>query len=104
MRLPENESAISMLIQYIGDNYFEPRKNWPPDIFEEHIYERAAANEILQLLLDNPEDLPSWIVQQYYDKVSYYWAISGEGSRQEMIFSIAILVADDILHNVICYA
>ena len=42
MRLPENESAISMLIQYIGDNYFEPRKNWPPDIFEEHIYERAA--------------------------------------------------------------
>ena len=36
MRLPENESAISMLIQYIGDNYFEPRKNWSPDIFEEH--------------------------------------------------------------------
>ena len=41
MRLPENESAISMLIQYISDNYFEPRKNWPPDIFEEHMQMRS---------------------------------------------------------------
>lgn len=101
MRNPENEAAITTLSYHIDRCYFEPHSKWPKEIIEENAYERAAAFEILQLLIDHPEDDPRNIVEDYYDKVSYYWAISEEGSRQEMIFSTAILVADDILHNII---
>lgn len=101
MRNPTNEAAIQMLIYHIDRCYFEPHSKWPYDTIEEHAYERAAALEILQILIDNPDDDPQTLVEAYYDKVSYYWAVSKEDSKQDTIFSTAILVADDILHNII---
>lgn len=104
MRCLANEIAIDLLMDHINTCYFEPHSKWPAEVIEEHAYERTAAFDILQLLQDNPDDFPSCVVEAYYDKVSYYWAISEEGSRQELRFSIAILVASDVLDNIIPYA
>ena len=101
MRNPSNEAAIQMLLYHIDRCYFEPHTKWPLEQIEECAYERAAALEILQILIDHPEDEPTWLIEAHYDKVSYYWASSEEGSKQELLFSTAILVTDDILHNII---
>ena len=101
MRNPSNEVAISLIAHHIDMCYFEPRGKWPKEELEYRAYERAAAFEILQILIDHPEDEPAWLIEDFYNKVSYFWASSKEDSRQSEMFSTAIIVADDILHNII---
>lgn len=101
MRNPSNEAAIRLLLFHIDRCYFEPYGKWPREELQYRSYERAAAYEILQILLDHPEDEPAWLIEDFYNKVSYYWASAPEDSKQSEMFSTAIIVADDILQNII---
>ena len=101
MRNPENEAGINAILNVIDSWYFEPEACWPREVFEEHSQQRWAINEILQVLIDNPEDPADWLIENFRDRMVYCWALAEEDDRKSMLFCTAISVAEDILEDII---
>lgn len=91
-----NEEAILAIIKYIDECLFEPANNWPKNWFNQRTYSRWAANEILELVIDNPLTQPSMVIDEFLVKMSYYSCMS-ENQNINIIFSTAVDTAEDIL-------
>jgi len=69
--------------------------NWPLCYFNQRSYSRWAANEILELVMDNPFSTPIDIIEEFIIKMDYFSCIDLSTS---LIFSIAKDTAEDILY------
>lgn len=91
-----NEEAAQAITDYIEEYLFEPDANWPKSWFNQRTYSRWAANEILELIIDNPLTSPMIIIDEFLIKMSYYSCMS-ENQNISIIFSTAVDTAEDIL-------
>lgn len=91
-----NKEAAQAIIDYIAEYLFEPDANWPKSWFNQRTYSRWAANEILELIIDNPLTSPMIIIDEFLVKMSYYSCVS-ENQNVNIIFSTAVDTAEDIL-------
>ena len=91
-----NEIAIQEVKLYIEECLFEPRYNWPADIFEERSYSRWAAFEIIQRLMDQPFVSPILIIEGFMYEMASRSHIEEDLSKDHM-FQIARDTAEDIL-------
>lgn len=89
--------AAEKLMAYIDEHFIEPHSTWNEEIFEELVYSRWAAEQILQLLMDRPFESPEVVVECFLLKmVLYSW--SSKSEKQARIYSIAEDAAEEILY------
>lgn len=88
------ELSVKIISDYIEDCLFEPRSNWPVEIFEERAVERWAAFEILKRV-KNSFRRPDIVIEEFLLEVHGYYNIS-ENPKNEKSFSIACEVAEEI--------
>lgn len=91
-----NEDAAIVIINYMEENLFEPKQNWPKDEFYRRSYSRWAANEILELVLKHPFDAAHSLIEGFFFQMLYFSHLSKSESAN-LIFSIAMETAEDIL-------
>ena len=91
-----NEDAALLIIEYMENYLFEPRKNWPAYWFEQRSFQRWAANEILELIMDHPLDSPDLIIDGFQLKMILFSCMT-QSTKASQIFSIARETAESIL-------
>lgn len=101
------ETAISVIQEYMDENFFEPGRNWPKYEFFERSCSRWAADEIIRRLIDETEKLPPYIsgqepnppigvIHEFINELTYY-SEYGEDKGKQAMFSIAKEAAIDII-------
>ena len=89
-----NEAVISILQGYIDEHLFEPACNWPKCYFDERLYSRWIANEILERVKQQPSTPPIIIIADLINELN---ECAGVNENTEELFYIAINAAEDIL-------
>ena len=88
--------AIQVIREYIDEYLFEPRNNWPSDIFEERAYARWAAFELINRIMDNPKEEPEKVIAKFlFDAIRL--SNRTVNSEKARIFRIARDVAEEII-------
>jgi hypothetical protein len=85
-----------LVIQYIEDKLPPPQIEWGRREFDQRIYERWAADEILGLLLNRGRKDPIAVVEGYF--LSIVAATSTCMDNKKLIFSSAVHTAEAILN------
>ena len=88
-----NDEAITTIFRYLEEYLFEPMKNWPKDEFEKRSYERWAAYEIIESLMDNPFTTADMVIDEFILKMICFAHLAKEQKQQ---FILAIDVAETI--------
>lgn len=89
--------AAELLMAYINEHFVDPPSTWNEHLFEELVYSRWAADQILYLLMDRPFEPPESVVECFLLKMALYsWSCKSE--KQARIYSIAEDTAEEILH------
>lgn len=91
-----NEGAIVAICDYMDECLFEPAPNWPRHHFEQRVYARWAAKEILDRILAKPQELAVDVVDGFAFEMAQY-AYMADGTKQGVIFSTAAETAEDLL-------
>ena len=92
-----SEAATRLIITYMEECLFEPKACWPKYWFEQRVYSRWAASEILELIMDHPLTPPDEVVYEFILKMVIYSEIT-ESKEKRFIFSTAMDTAEDILN------
>lgn len=103
-----NESAISVIQEYIDKHLFEPGSNWPESYFDERSYSRWAAYEIQGRIYEEILRLPPHmtgrepkspidIILEFINDMENYSCFRDD-EKPNLIFSIAKDSAKDILY------
>lgn len=88
-----NDEAVTTIFRYLEEYLFEPMKNWPKDEFEKRSYERWAAYEIIESLMDNPFTTADMVIDEFILKMICFANLAKEKKQQ---FILAIDVAETI--------
>ena len=91
-----DERVISAIEDYMFD-LFEPGRNWPKYEFNKRSYERWAAKEILKRIQQHPEIPAINLVEEYVLMTDEFSGIEHDERNDSFIFSVAHVVATDIL-------
>ena len=89
-------NAAEIVAKYIQTNLSAPQIEWGRREFDQRIYERWAAEEILGLLLNSGERDPVAVVDGYL--LGIIAATSVCLDNKKLIFSSAIHTAEEILN------
>lgn len=92
-----NESTVRLIIAYMEECLFEPKACWPKYWFEQRVYSRWAASEILELIMDHPLTPPDEVVYGFVLKMVIY-SEATESKEKRFIFSTAMDTAVDVLN------
>lgn len=95
-----HSKEISAVREYIDNSFFSPARNWPEHYFNERVYSRWAANEILLQIENSIELPPCKVVEKFIVKMDYFLWLK-EDTNHEFIFSIARDTGYDILDMLI---
>lgn len=87
--------AVNLIVQYIEKELSIPQIEWGRREFDQRIYERWAAENILQGLLDNYSQNPEDVVYGYLLSIISQTASCVDNKK--LIFSSAIHTAETIL-------
>ena len=87
--------AAELVVKYIETSLPPPQIEWGRREFDQRIYERWAAEEILSLLLNRGEKDPVELIDGYL--LSIVSATSTCVDNKKLIFSSAIHTAEEIL-------
>ena len=88
-----NDEAITMILKYLEECLFEPKRNWPRSEFDRRSYSRWAVNEILELLMDHPFTPADIVIDEFIIKMCYFSHLNKKGDQR---FMFAIDIAEDI--------
>jgi hypothetical protein len=88
------DAAIPIIENYIFNNLFEPKIEWNDYEFKKRAYQRWAAYEICNRIMDRYADDPIDVIEDFIFKWSAY---CGDNRAHEFIFSTATEVANEIL-------
>lgn len=91
-----NELAVDRLLNYIDAYLFAPEISWDSYQFEERSYERWAAFELLERMMDHPLEDPETLVEEFVFMVDLYSRLHKD-SKTSFIFTTAKETAEDIL-------
>lgn len=89
-------NAAEIVAKYIQARLPPPQLEWGRREFDQRIYERWAADEILGLLLDLGEKDPIEVVDGYL--LTLVSATATSMDNKKLIFSSAIHTAEEILN------
>lgn len=87
--------AAELVVRYIQASLQPPQITWGRREFDQRIYERWAADEILTLLLDRGEKDPVELIEGYF--LSLMAATATCVDNKSLIFSSAIHTTEKIL-------
>lgn len=82
-----NDEAVIKIFRYLERYLFEPMKNWPKDEFEKRSYERWAAYEIIESLMNNPFTTADTVIDEFILKMISFAHLAKE-QKQQFIFAI----------------
>lgn len=88
--------AAQLLIRYMDTMLKEPSTNLPRAYFEQRVYSKWAAGELLTRVMDNPYENPFDVIEFYILELECCVCTAGDGPNRRM-FKIAKEVAEDIL-------
>lgn len=88
--------AIEMIRQYKDEYLFAPRANWPKYWFNERVYARWAAEEIMCRIGQNPKLPPQKIIKHFIKQMDEF-ALLAEKHEKDYIFITARDEAKNIL-------
>lgn len=92
------ETAMSLIIQYMDDIYFEPNCKWPEIIIKEHAYGRWACCAMIDRIRSHPYDTPEEVIQQFSFEMEMLIAFS-HNDPSNYPFTVALEAAEDILEQ-----
>ena len=84
-----NDEAIIKVFRYLEEYLFEPMKDWPKEEFEKRSYERWAAYEIAESLMDNPFTTADMVIDEFILKMIFFAHLAKE-QKQQFIFAIDV--------------
>jgi hypothetical protein len=84
-----NDEAVTTIFRYLEECIFEPTKNWPKEEFEKRSYERWAAYEIVESLMDNPFTTADTVIDEFILKMICFAHLAKE-QKQQFIFAIDV--------------
>lgn len=90
------EDALIKIQNYVDTYLYEPLKNWNKYDIQKRSYERWAAYEIMNSILDHPIDDPVWTIENYMFTVGMY-ADLDPLAKENGPFMVAIEVAEELL-------
>ncbi len=88
-----NYEAVIIIFRYLEESLFEPTKDWPKEEFEKRSYERWAAYEIIESLMDHPFITADMVIDEFILKMIFFAHLAKEKKQR---FIIAIDVAETI--------
>lgn len=89
------DSAISIIQNYIYENLFEPALSWNELEFKKRSYQRWAAYEICNRLMDRPLDNPIRVIDSFIFEISAYG--EAENPKSNFIFQSVAEVAKELI-------
>ena len=90
-----NETAVSIIDEYIRDHFFRPSSFWDNYEFEKRSYSQWAAYEILNRIMDHPSKEPIDVIENFMFEMSIY-AYCGEDEHRSWIFQTAAETAEEL--------
>lgn len=84
-----HDEEVITIFRYLEECLFEPMKDWPKEEFERRSYERWAAYEIVELLMDNPFTTADMVIDEFILKMIYFAYLAKE-QKQQFIFAIDV--------------
>lgn len=90
------DQIFEVLSEYINNQYEDIDDRWPDYIFEYRSRQRWAANEIINLILQNPLDNPEDIIENFIYKMLYFGTECRNDDIREM-YDIAANVGEELL-------
>lgn len=90
------ETAMSLIIQYMDDVYFEPDCKWSEIAFKEHAYGRWACCEMIERIMNHPYDTPEEVIKDFSFEMEMLIAVS-DGDKSNYPFIVGLEAAEDIL-------
>ncbi len=88
--------AIETIRQYKDRYLFLPKANWPEYWFNDRVYARWAAEEIMRRIRQNPKLSPKKIITHFIEQMDEF-ALLAEKHEKDYIFVIARDEAKNIL-------
>lgn len=99
----ETDIAIEVIEQYINEHLLAPYATWDKYEFKKRSYERWAAYEICEKIMDSPLEDPSSVIETFMLKAQYYADICELRSdsiftlNRGFIFKCAANIAEELL-------
>ena len=84
-----NDEAVTKILRYLEEYLFEPMKDWPKEEFERRSYERWAAYEIMESLMDHPFTTADMVIDEFIFKMISFFLLAKE-QKQQFIFAIDV--------------
>ncbi len=85
-----NDEAVITVLRYLEECLFEPMKDWPKEEFERRSYERWAAYEIVESLMDHPFATADTVISEFIVKMIYFASLAKEQQKRQFIFAIDV--------------
>ena len=96
MAIIEMVNTMQVIVDYMNEYLTEPGKHWPKYWFEQRVYSRWAANEILERIMEHPSTPPDEVVFDFMHEMSIY-ASTVNNKEKRFLFLTAKETAEDIL-------
>lgn len=84
----DNDIAVMSLAEFLYETG-EPEVYWPQHEFDEVSFNRWAAGELMEAIMDNPTVPAMDTIEEFAIKMTSYWASAGECTKAEKIFKYA---------------
>ena len=84
-----NDEAVAIIFKYLEEYLFEPMKDWPKEEIERRSYERWAAYEIVESLMDHPFTTADIVIDEFIFKMIFFAHLAKE-RKQQFIFAIDV--------------
>jgi len=84
-----NDKAVTTILRYLEECLFEPTKDWPKEEFKKRSYERWAACEIVESLMDHPFTTADILIDEFIFKMIFFAHLAKE-RKQQFIFAIDV--------------
>lgn len=86
-----SDRIVQTILDYVYDKLVDVSPFWPREEFEERAYSRWAAIEILNLIMDHPQQSVFQTIDAFYIKMCHYARIG-----RSTMFQIAAETAEEI--------
>lgn len=86
-----NDEAVITVFRYLEECLFEPMKDWPKEEFEKRSYERWAAYEIIESLMDNPFTTADMVIEEFIVKMICFANLAKNQQKRQFIFAIDVV-------------
>ena len=81
------ETAVSIIKEYVDRHLFSPSFSWPKDEFEKRSYSQWAAYEIINRIMNKPFEMPICIIESFICEMAMYAFLLWRGRASQFDIS-----------------